>query len=230
MGYGELPARASMRVYWKLEDVNDSSGNSKTLTNATGVGFISGRFSKAANFGSSGTGQTLQITGGTIFSTQIVNAFTISFWFKLNNVSASNVNAGLYAHDIATGGNMSSSLIYNISGGNITLTWRINLVTTSVIATVILPADGNWHHVVCIRNSQTTNTLIIDGYTYVANGVGSGANATSNGLSRFSIGNGVLGSTQAWAMIDEFIVEQRIWSASEIRKYYTQSQGRLVAA
>lgn len=231
MGYGELPARASMRGYWKLENVNDSSGNARTLTNQNSVLFNPGRFGKAADFGSSGTTKELTLTASPLSSSSVAD-ITFSFWYKLNTTGSSNTQARFFELTHANSGvvGLFTWCVYTISGGNITINTLITLTGVNASLNLVMPVDSAWHHIVCVVSAGITTKIYHNGILTGTN-TGSGTYAPCPAATwKFAIGAGRSVSTvQAWAMIDEFILEERVWSASEIRKYYSQSQGRLAA-
>jgi len=228
---GELPARTSMRAYYKLENLNDSSGNSRTLTNAGTVPFNAGKFNKCADFGSSGTNKSLVLNANPM-SGLLVADWTVSCWVKWNNSSTSNTNAAIWhlATRTTSGtGAGRTTFSYNVNAGNFELTARTMLTTTDAIATYNIPVNTtNWYNIIIRKVATTTIEIWVNGVMVATNtGVGSdNINVALNNC--LSIGNRQLTATiQAWALIDEVIIEERLWSASEIRKYYSQGRGIL---
>jgi hypothetical protein len=215
-----------MRGYWKLENENDSSGNSRNLTIRNTVNFNAGRFTNAADFGSSGSTNGLTLTGNPLSANQVTN-LTISFWFKLN-ATTSNANARLYEINTANGGTGSEILCYyNIAAGNITITfaWAVT-GTPNTVTNTFTANTTNWYNLVTVKSNQTS-FFYINGYQ-VATATGTGTQLGVAFTYQFGLGTSRNLIAGGWAKIDEFIMEERVWSASEIRKYYTQARGMLI--
>jgi len=192
-----------LRAYYRLENTNDNGPNGYNLTNYNTVGFGSGRYSQSAQFGSSGTNKGLSYSGN-ICSSTIPIGLGIICWFKLNNISSSNSNARIL-HLLT--GLRSYQLLYNISGGNITLTARVG-INTSFDASVTIPADTKWHHVLIIRGQSgggegTAHRIIVD-FRHTANS--NSGNQTI--AAAMTIGNVSALSLQVWADVDEVIVAE----------------------
>lgn len=228
---GQLPARSTMRVYYHLEDVNDASGNSQTLTNNNSVPFNAGKFNLGADFGSSGTDKSLTRVFNPMSALTYADA-TYSMWVKFNNSASSNPTAGILqvATRTTSGAGAARTVLgYNITGGNIVFTATTLLTTTNITITHSEPANTTiWYNCVLIKSGTTTLTLYVNG-VQVATGTGSGSDNVNVPLTYcLAIGNRqVTPVLQAWATIDEVIIEERIWTASEIRKYYSQGRGFL---
>lgn len=228
MSLGELPVRTSMRGYWKLEDENDSSGNGLTLTNRNTVTFSAGKFNNASDFGSSGTNKGLTLSSNPTSGNK-PQSLTFSCWFKLNTTGSANGSARFFELLTNTGTPSSGSLIngyYNITGGTLHLTCAVRYTTTSATSIKTgLTLDLNWHSFIFTRNGVNT-LLYYDGLAIGTNTAGVGTEQGIAGTYNFTIGNNRFLTASAWAKIDDFILEERIWSASEIVKYYTQAKGR----
>jgi len=226
-GLGEIPQSATLRGYYHLEDVNDSSGNGRNLTNQNSVSFAVGKFTNGADFGSSGTNKGLTY-GSNIFSAGQPTDISFSFWFKLNDTTTSNANARLF--EVVTVNNSASGLrvlgFYNISAGNITFTLLNSSTTGNISTTRTITADSNWHAVLMRRAAGNLAINIDMGtITTIAHGT-----ATTSGITvtyPFVIGNNSPLATQAWGMFDEFIVMESNFSPGlGYFQYYTQARGR----
>lgn len=230
---GQIPARATMRGYYHLEGLTDASGNGITLTNNNTVAFNAGRFTNSANFGSSGTNKGLTYATANIMSVLSFANATASFWVKFNSTSNPTGNPAYFftnATRLTSGAGASRWFCnYTVSGGNFNIAATIKLATGDATATYSIAVNTtNWYHIVFVKSGTTTAILYVNGIQ-VSTNTGSGANTTNvNSLYYLSIGN--IGHTalanQGWYIMDEFIIEERVWSPSEIRKYYTQGLGR----
>lgn len=218
MGFGQLPIGSHYTAYYLLSDVNDASGNGRTLTNNNAVPFVQARFNNGADFESSGTNKGLNLAGD-IFSD---NSRTFAFWFKLNNTVSNNLNARFVQSNRA---NNNSRCIYNISGGNITIDFILDLVTTDAVASYTFAVDTNWHYVVCRVVSSTQVTMQVDSGGIIT-GTGSGGGVAASAL--IGIGNSNALTLQAWAIIDDVIFDDDVarWTPDLVGKYYTQAKGR----
>lgn len=232
MQLGEIPERTSMRCYYHLEGLDDSSGNGRTLTNQNTVVFNPAKFSLGADFGSSGTNKVLSLSANPMSSLTYANA-TFSFWVKFNSVSNPTAGSGYFfvlATRVTSGAGAARCFFnYNVSAGNFNINAVIKLATGDATASYSIPVNTtNWYNFIFVKSNTTTAILYVNG-VQVATDTGSGADTINvNSLCTLAIGN--IGHTafanQGWHIMDEFIIEQRIWSASEIRKYYTQGLGR----
>lgn len=233
MSLGELPISSNYRVYYKLEDLTDSGINGYNLTNNNSVSFISnGKFNGCADFGSSGTNKALSYGANPMSGLTFPNA-TFSMWVKFNDVTTSNANAGIFhiATRLSSGAGASRvNIFYSIVDGTVQLTANNFLTTTSaqIIYSIPSASISKWYNIIIVKSDITTLKLYIDGVLVGSDtGVGSEhVNATL--ISYIAIGNrnAVSYILQAFANIDEIIIEEREWSNSEIRKYYTQGVGR----
>ncbi len=232
MELGEIPERTSLRVYYHLEDINDASGNGRTLTNNNSVPFSAGKFGLGSDFGSSGTNKALSLSANPMSSLTYANA-TFSMWVKFNSISNPTAGSGYFfvlATRVTSGAGAARCFFnYSVSAGNFNINATIKLATGDAIASYSIPVNTtNWYNFVFVKSSTTTAILYVNG-VQVATDTGSGAdNINVNSLCTLAIGN--IGHTafanQGWHIMDEFIIEQRAWSASEIRKYYSQGLGR----
>ena len=117
--------------YWKMEDVNDSSGNSVTLTNNGTTTFVGGKYGNASNY--NGSSQYLS-TATTISGVQ-----TVSFWANPASTTDNYINlaSGVYINSssgtISATGVTSPTIYVNgaISSTIAASTWSLVTVTTN---------------------------------------------------------------------------------------------------
>lgn len=237
MSFAPIP-RATMRGYWKLEDHLDSSGNARNLSyqGSVSVPHNNAKFALGANFGTSGTDKALAITAANPMSATTIPDMTFSFWLKLNNTTSTNSPQGNITGlntDIAATTGCRTNLHYTISGGNVSFIVVTTLTTSNATFTYTIAADTLWRHFVLVKSSTTTITMYVNG-VQVGTHTGSGSDASIilASSSFFVIGNARNPPPrvqQMWCTIDEFILEERAWSASEVRKIYTQYKGFMAA-
>lgn len=225
MSLGEIPG-GNLRAYYHLEDVNDSSGNSRTLTNNNSVTFASGKFNNAADFGSSGTNKGLTYATNPLSADIPTNVY-VGFWFKLNSTAqtTSPVDRLLFTINTttsnATGRQM--QIRYNISGGGVlSIEGRAGASGFSFTTT----PDTNWHFIYFLKLGTTSSIKMDMNPSLAASGSDSAFSGATVGI---QIGNGGTLANQALAMIDEFVVSEGLYfTQPEIYKYYTQAKGRFV--
>lgn len=230
MGLGELPVRTSMQGYWCMSNANDSSGNGRTLNNVGSVGFTQFAFDKSANFGTSGTKGLTRTTNP--FSANRVANLTASFWFGLlDTTSHSGAASRLSVWDtvnLSTSG-MRTLIEYTISGGVWTVRWTTFLSVTNASSSFTPSIDTNKHLFTIVKTGTTNTKVYFDG-KLMNDITGAGTDVSSNTSSsyRFVIGADIYvnDNTSARGLFDEYILEERSWSDSEIKKYYTQAKGR----
>lgn len=234
MSLGEVPAGTHFRGYWHLENTNDSSGNVRNFINTGSVTFGSGKLKNAALFGTSGS-KGLDFFGGVISADRVAD-ITYGVWFKLNNTTSSNSNARLFVFSSLVDGTTDGCfniLFYNISGGNITIGCNTRLSTTNAACSYVTTPDSLWHSLVMVKSSTVNLALYYDG-ALVDSDTGSGTDQsdTQNPAAQLTLGNERAAGkmSQIWADVDEFFIQEKAWSASEVRRYYTQAKGRTAAA
>ena len=229
MGLGELPARTTMRAYYKLENVNDSSGNSATLTNIGSLTFAAAKFGNGLNTaGVSAKGLTRTTN---ILSASAVPNITVSFWFRLTNTA--NVGVARRFFEII-GSNGSSSATYMACYFGITLgVLRVGVnsqltgVTCATVTSIEAANTTKWYHAVVVKSETTTLSLYINGkLVNSATGTGTDTATGTTGTYKMIVGNAYTLTYPSYGVTDEMIIEERVWSASEVRKYYNQAKGR----
>jgi hypothetical protein len=227
-GLGEIPPSATLRGYWKLEDVNDSSGNGFTLTNQNTVSFITGKFTNCAQFTNGTSNKGLTLATNPLTSLEPTN-ISFSFWFRLNNTTSSITNARIF--EIVTANNNAGAIrlicYYNISGGNITFTVLTATTGGNRTITLTIPTDSNWHAIL-VRKVSDTIAINVDVINAAAGGIPDRTTAGLTATYPFVIGNNAFGLvTQCYADIDEFFIREDDFSPPNgYYNYYTQARGR----
>jgi hypothetical protein len=236
MSLGELTG-GGLRAYYKLEDANDSSPNGFNLT-SSGVSFNTSRFSKGADFGSSGSTQFMEINNN-ILSTTAPTPFTVMFRFKLNTTA--NTAARFFWHintrdDTTTG--MSFVCQYTISSGNISISFVKRVGAGNIFATLTIPASTTeWIFVVCNFRADYSTAMLVTRQNGSVFGIVAANTQTPTSFAgtfpEFTIGINIGKTAPAYAIIDELIVDEggiySIQTYSPYRaNYYHQSRGFLV--
>ena len=205
---------ANLVAYWKLENTSDSKA-SYTLTNNNSVGFASGLFNNAADFGTSNTNKYLSVAS----DLGITNgACSISAWIKLRTEISTGEYRFVWKFDTGTDVTYGLKYEYN-SGTRRVLFWRVreNAEIKEVTYNTVL-GTSNWHHMV-LTHDGTTLSGYLDGVSVgtpiTATGDGSGvATADFTEIGR--------GSTAGYASayIDDVAIFNRALTSTEVSNLY----------
>ena len=181
----------------------DSSGNGNNGTDtAITYSQSNGRFGMGAGF----NGSTSKIAYASSASLT-PQTFTIGAWVKLNSTS----NFPIWGGDNVVGG-------ITVKAGGYGAVDKSNIA--NLVTGVKAYTAGVWTHLMATYNSSTDLCVLYKDGEY-------DNSATSN--QTFTQTNQAVGRNNAeWAngSIDEFIMENRVWTASEVKKYYTYAKGR----
>lgn len=109
----EYTPTANTQGLYRLEDLNDTSGNSRTLTNTGVVTFTEAKFTNGANFGSANTTKYLSVANAMGING---NAVTISGWVKILAAPASTVLYTLLSQGASSSKIQNLIQYYNNSG------------------------------------------------------------------------------------------------------------------
>jgi len=192
----------------------DSSGNNNngTDTNIT-YGLGNGKFGQGALFNGSSSNISISDTA----SLKITGNITISAWINPSSAPKFTCVAGKFLNST----NKSYWLAFNGGKAGMFISTNGSNQTGEAFSQAL--SNGVWYNV--IGTYDGTNTKIyVNGS--LANSIGqTGGIYDSTGS--FAVGKlGSLSSDYFPGKIDEVIIENRAWTASEIKKYYTYSKGR----
>ena len=193
----------------------DSSGNGNNGID-TAITYVDGKFGKCASVAGTGrivTTSNIGITGQ--------GARTIAGWF--NCQTQPSVDQYLFTLGKLSAGNLFALKYSSVKKGGFSL-YGTDLVTTSVLT----PLTSVGWHFICITYSggalsSSSLKFSIDGVDYPFASYSGTPNTTDFTVSIGDYGNN---SGYGWkGYFDEVIIENRAWSAQEVKKYYTQSRG-----
>jgi hypothetical protein len=205
---------------YHLENTTDASGNGNTLTNTGSVAFNPAKFGNGADFGSSGnskrltTANALGWNGGNI---------TMSCWAKLNAEITSSYYVFLNIEHVTTRSAM--RMFYDYGSGTRRLYFgRTKLgVADNILTYNLTMGTSNWYHF--LMTFDGSNCRIYVNGALVGTVASSGNGTFTSFSDAFNIGN--TGTTYLNGhMVDLTFIQNRVWSASEIQKYYTYAKGR----
>jgi hypothetical protein len=205
----------NLLAFYKLNDLTDSSGNNRTLTNNGNVSFASGKLGNAAvlNNGS------LSLNAAPLFSN--ISELTISCWYK------NSVNYAIFS--IWAGGSNDFSIVngWGDDGSQIGMGFFTNSGGGyySFGQNTKVPNDGNYHHLVMQYSSSASSFKFYkDGELIFSTSI-SGALATSQNLSKFIIGAQSDGINNGSGSFDAFGIWNRALSDPEIANLYNSGTG-----
>lgn len=190
----------------------DSSGNGNngTDTDVT-YSLANGKLGQGAGF--NGSSSRIMLPNMTTLS-----SVTFSAWIKLTGNAPVNAayitnlqGTNSFGVSIHPTGNKLNTIIYPATTTNLYDNTGANM------------NDSTWHHVVSTWNG-TTLTLYKDG-TFVGSMALTATNAGGSTSSIGCNGNGIA-NTFFPGSIDEVLIENRGWTAEEIKRYYTYAKGR----
>lgn len=197
--------------WWTFDndDVTDSSTNEYDGT-ATDITYVNGKVSRAISL--NGSSSNVNLPDDVIFAP--TQSFTVSCWIKPANNTQTNKVIWEFLNNTGK-----TSMILGYNAGSVVFR-RIRQGFTDSNFSSSLPNPTDWHLVTWVYDNS-----LIRLYGYVdGSAVGSIAVSNSNGTGtmpvRSNIGNSEGVSNHYNGFVDEFIMENKVWSASEIMDYY----------
>ena len=218
MSFGHWPAPNILALY-RLDNVNDASGNSHTLTNEGTVTFGLGKFGKCALLGSSNTSKYL--SHGDSLGKDLSGAASVSIWFMILTPPSSGAAQTIFTWDSTTGTTRYIQLMYSNDGG----TYQLSLDASGTVITYVVTLSANvWYKVDVVIG--TTVSLYLNGTLRASGSRGTAittdawvqlGNYSAGGSSSFLKGN-----------IDESVFFNVSRTAVDIRRRYAFERGMLV--
>jgi hypothetical protein len=224
MSLGEYIPNSNTKGLWHLNgNSNDSSGNSNngTDTDIT-YSLANGKFGQGAGF--NGTTSKIGVAKGILGG---ASAITISCWFTLASYPAK--TSGGEGRTIYR--DRTENVHVRVSYNQTLQDKGLEFVTTTntggnvklIVGTNTYFALNTWFNIICVYDG--TNMIAYkDGSpvgSIAQNGViTTGAGSDFIGIDGYALTLGHHGN------IDEVIFENRAWTPSQIKKYYTNAKGR----
>ncbi len=211
--------------WWKMDEgggtsITDSSGNNNNSTTWTGqTSFINAKYGSGLLF--DGTNDVVRIAESPSLDLGSINdSYTISSWIKTN---ASYSTSGTVVTKNAGGGTAYPFALFILASTNLPC-FAINDVSVTVTTCGTSAVnDGNWHHLVGIRNTSTdTIYLYVDGF--LANSTSDTTTSTLSNDVDVSIGNGGISyiAFDFNGIIDEVRIYNTALSSSQVEYLYNR--------
>ena len=210
-----------LQVYYKLENLTDSSGNSLTLTNHGTVTFTAGKVNNAANFVSASS-QYLSHADATAYRMG-TGDFSYAFWVKFTE---STTRALL---DYGISGSSAGYAVDTVNIGGSSMAFQIAVSDGSRLAYPFINTthawnDGNWHLLVvtCSRSGNMVVYVdnVIDGLVSLSTATGS-----VNSINGFALGANYAGGILFNGSMDEFGLWNRVLTSTEITHLWNGGAG-----
>jgi len=204
----------------------DSSGNanSGTDTNIT-YSLANGVFGQGAGFNG-----TSKIVFPASASLDYAGSLTLSTWIKLTSLPASGTDMIFCSRGVGSGFGMFLRT-ENIAGTTLLKTSVVTTVPSVTMYTAegSAPSTGVWYNVIGVfDNTAKTLTIYING-SQVGSPVATGETMRVGSVAATK--GAIIGSYNGTSAMldgkqDEVIFDGSVWSASKVKKYYSQSKGR----
>lgn len=217
-----LAASANLKAYYKLENVNDSSGGGFTLTNNNSVTFTAAKFANGANQGTGNTNKSLSIANNLGIAGN--GSISIVFWIKLIDEIASGTWT-LIRHASTTTADRYMDLNYFFNSGAIRM--AIDAAGSTPVYYTAALGTTLFHHIAMVRDVPNTSAfLYVDGVLRATETIGS----TTSGFDEVYIGAAHAGVSVPSALFDDCAFFNRVLTAGEIQSLYNSGGGFFLAA
>ena len=220
MTLGEYIPNSNTKLLLHLNgNSTDSSGNNNNgVDTAITYSQANGRFGMGAGFNGSSSYINLPSDISKIF--EGTKNYTLSFWIKSNRQN----NEDFIFNSIT-----STSSQYNYRNlivfylNNKIQIGRYDNSSADFLASTSSTTIGTWYYITITYDGSYLKVYVNGSYN---NQVASTKSASSGGYANIgSLIQGGARKTYYSGSIDEVIIENRAWSASEVKKYYTNSRG-----
>jgi len=221
MSFGHWPASNILALY-RLADVNDSSGNSHTLTNGGTVTFGAGKIGNCALFGDANSSKYLIHSDA--LGKDLSGDAGVSAWFMLQTLPASGESQVILRWASDTGTSRYFRVMYINDGGTKKFRVVCSHDTDNNLDYAIDLATNVWYKI--DFNFGSTCELFLNGKSI---------GTASKGTGTTGFPNAVIGATYAASAssfikgnIDEAVYFNTLRSAADIRRRYAFERGMLM--
>lgn len=216
--YGEvLPSSDTKALYHFDGNANDSSGNGANGS-ASGPTLANGRFGQGYQWSSSGSNGNL--ISATIPS--LGQTYTLMAWINYGGTAANGSILGIL--NFTAGGSTQNSrvILYDSGTGTYHLYADDSGAGSNAGASTATITPKTWYFI-AVTKTGSNGTL-----TYYINGAkdSTWTASSDNPQTALTIGNVYNNANGFVGTLDEIQIRNRVMTATEIQRYYTQSRGR----
>ena len=215
MGFAILPNSTILALY-HLEDLNDSSGNSHTLSNYNSVAFGTGKIGNCAQLGSSNSNKYLGHADG--LGEDLSGEASASIWAMIQTAPTSGETQDIFFWSSTTGTARSIILAYINESG----TLKLNLIAGGTNNKYTMTLSTNVWYKFDV-NISATPELYINGVLVMTGTRGT----TAAGVNCLNLGYGNSGFPTK-GNLDEAVFFSTTRTAAAIRRRYAFEKGMLV--
>ena len=198
----------------------DSSGNANNGTDtAVTYGLAYGKFGQGASF-SNASGSEIAKSTPTGIPTGST-ARTISLWMNPSALPTTGQQFGIISYGSAATRQLFEfgyDFATTPSDGFRIATYADDLQSSTV------PSTGIWYNIIITYDGNVTLKLYINSVLDTTKTLGGTLNT---GNTTIYVGRSILATGRSYSgSLDEVIIENRAWSATDVQKYYTYAKGR----
>lgn len=202
-------------AFWKLDSLDDSSGNSNTLSNVNGAQFVSGKISDCAQFDGS---NYLSINSGLSPTLNPSGTFAVSFWAyptELYNYGAFFSGTGDNGYGFNIHSDQDGDLFFN------------NAQASDCFVSNVF-TNNAWHHMVCMKDGENNKLIVYKNNNKIYD-AGAGQSYSTD-FYRITIGgyrypgSSTLNQPQI-GLIDAVGIWNRLLTEEEIAQLYSNGDG-----
>lgn len=196
----------------------DSSGNSNNGTD-TNITYVDSKFGKCASFnGSSSKIERTDYLGLSVGG----NNITVSMWFNSSVLPSDGSSQALFF--IAIDPPSGTRYFYRFYITNTAGIYSINGLGRGSYN--FSPSTGQWYNLIFTSTTSNNNLIYLNGVLVSSNTATDSASATNYPRTVIGATSYTNGDFEYFnGLIDEVIIENRVWSAQEVAKYYTYAKG-----
>jgi hypothetical protein len=229
VGYWDMEEGSGQTVYDKSGNGNNGTLDTSSTTELAKPFFTIGHDAYGENgMGLGLTGRSEYVNAGTGSSLQLTSAGTIALWVKPNSLDQDDFANFVTRRSNSSGGSYANySYSFHWRGSEDLIRLAISDGSALDIATMPLPTDLGWHHMVGLWDG-TNLKLYMDGVlamTPVSQTRNAQAGSTfTTSLAGYSFSTSAIGRQEFNGTLDEIRIYNRALSEDEIRMLYNQKK------
>ncbi len=211
---GELWPQSGLVGSYHLSSTTDSSGNSNTLTNNNTVGFVAGKFSNCADFGTANTNKYLSRTDG-LGANLGSGAYSISLWVKVRTAPTGTYQLIDWKSTTTTPSYFQLFYQFSVSLRLYTQFGDTGKVQNTDLGTTL------WQHISCTCSAAGACAIYLNGSLLFTD-----TRTNFNAGNTLGVGASSAGGSPSSVYLDEVNFFNKELTANEIRRYYANAIGK----